>query len=169
MKTQHLKFLLLLSFVVFSSCKSQTDKENQPSSKSISQSATTTIDSSGGPKYNVKVNKQYDSSGHLVRYDSSYSYSYSSPGGQRLKINNDSVFHKFRTIFEDNYPGFLNPWFNNIFMEDSLFKYDFYNKNYFQKRFEMNSQMMEKMFQRMDSIKNHFLQDNYPNGKQKKN
>lgn len=166
MKTQHLRYLLLIPFIVFSSCKAQTDKGKQQSG-SISQN--TAIDSSEGPKYNVKVNKQYDSTGHLIRYDSSYSYSYSSPSGERLKMNNDSIFHKFRTIFEGNYPGFLNPWFNNIFMEDSLFKYDFYNKDYFQKRFEMNNHMMEKMFQQMDSIKNNFLQNNYPNGKQKKN
>ncbi len=49
------------------------------------------------PKTNIKVNKEYDENGNLIRYDSTYSYYYSNIEGDSLL--RDSVFNKFRTFF----------------------------------------------------------------------
>ena len=169
MKTNVLMKLALVPFILFSSCKGQTNKsEHQPgntvSSGIYSQNQN---DTANAPRYNIKVNKQYDDSGHLIKYDSSYSYTYSSAGGMN-QIKDDSIYKKFSEYFQKNYSPFFNSPLNGLFYRDSLFKYDFFNNDYFMKRFEMNNDLFEKMYRRMDSIKNSYMQRNYPNGKQKK-
>lgn len=168
MKTQIVKLMLFISPIVFSSCKAQPDK-GKKTANSISQNTTVTIDSSGGPaKYKVKVNKQYDSTGHLIKYDSSYSYSYTGVTGNRTFSKNDTVYRHFKSFFEKAYPDFSNNLYDNLFYNDSLFKYDFFNPDYFRRRYELNNQMFENMFHRMDSLKNQYMKENYPNGIQKK-
>jgi hypothetical protein len=93
MKTKDLKLLLFVPSLVFASCKGQTKKESQLPSVTIVQTDTANI-----PKYKIKVNKQYDDSGHLMRYDSSYSYSYTSPGGKQ-SIKDDSIFKRIIPAF----------------------------------------------------------------------
>lgn len=160
MKTKDLKILLFVPLLVFASCKGQIKKESQQLSLPIVQSDTTYT-----PKYNVKVNKQYDDSGHLMRYDSSYSYSYTSPRGKQ-SIKDDSIYKKFREYFQKNYSDFFNPPIQDMFYQDSLFKYDFFNNDFFMKRFEMNNEIFSKIYHRMDSLKSDFMRRNYPDGQQ---
>ena len=75
----------------------------------------------------------------------------------------------FIPFFEKSYPNLIGRYHNTIFFNDSLFKYDFFNDDYFQKRFQLNEKMFENMYQQMDSIKRDFLKKNYPNGYQRKN
>lgn len=146
--------------LIFSSCQGQNQKENH----SLLQNK----DSLSKPQVHIKVNKQYDNKGNIIRFDSTYSYAYSSPKGE-IKLSNDSVFKQFHTFFNTTHPNFFDNKNHNLFFNDSLFKYDFFNNDYFQKRFELNQKMFEQMFKEMDSIKQNYMQLNYPNGQQKKN
>ncbi len=97
------------------SCNGQT-KEANKQNKDIS------------PQTNIKVNKQYDKNGNIIRYDSTYSSYYSNiKGDTSLK---DSIFKISRTglirVFFSN-----QPFFKNFFFEDTLLKYDFYKKDFF--------------------------------------
>jgi hypothetical protein len=166
MKTVNFKLLLLMPLIVFSSCKGQANKGEQQLSASINTQSH--IDTSSMPRYKVNVNKQYDDSGHLIKYDSSYSYSYSSPGGMQ-HIKDDTVYKRFREYFEKNYSNIFNPPVQQMFYQDSLFKYDFFNNDFFIKRFEVNNEIFNKMYRQMDSLKAEFLNKNYPNGQQKRN
>lgn len=120
------------------------------------------------PKINVNVNKRYDKAGRVVQFDSSYSYSYSSPNGPAL-MNNDSVYNNFKNFYNKNFPSLFNQQNNALFLNDSLFKYDFYNDDFFLKRFELNQWLFRDMYRQMDSVKRNFLEQKYPSGHLKKN
>ncbi|MGP8214206.1 MAG: hypothetical protein ACLQQ4_01445 [Bacteroidia bacterium] len=169
MKTKNLKLLLLFPSILFLSCKGQMNKGGKTSTTdTVVKNSTVTIDTANIPKYKVNVNKRYDSKGNMLMYDSSYSYSYSSPGGMG-QINDDSVYSRFKSFFHKNYSSFFNSPFNDIFYQDSLFKYDFFNNDYFSKRFEMNNDAFAKFYRQMDSVKDDFMRNSFPNGQQKRN
>jgi hypothetical protein len=166
MKTIKTVFLSLL-LVIFSSCRGQSQKENVQLVPEKNNGIVVKEDTLNKPRINVRVNKQYDDKGRIVKFDSTYFYFYSSPE-KSLQLGNDSVYSSFRSFFEKSYPNLMSRQNNNIFFNDSLFKYDFFNDDYFQKRFELNEKMFENMYQQMDSIKREFLKHNYPNGYRKK-
>ncbi len=146
-----LKCLMMLAVTLaFSACSGQAIKtENNKA-----------VNSTGLPKADVKVNKEYDENGNLIRYDSSYTYYYS--GIQGDSIAEDSIYDRFRTMFDSEFPFSYDPFFNNVFFQDSLMKYDFYKEDFFTQRFRQNLKQTEKMFQKMDSIKNKFFLEQLP-------
>jgi len=124
-------------------------------------------DSTLNPKVDVKVNKKFDEKGNLIQYDSTYSYFYSSPGFKENGMNRDSVFNDFKMRFQNDYRGLLDDNINSTFFTDSLFKYDFFNDDYFSKRFELNRERFEDAFRQLDSVKSEMLKRSYPKGKTK--
>lgn len=154
--------------LIFVSCQGQNQQDKKSLfSEPSAHNSSSQHDSLYKPKINIKVNKQFDDKGNIVRFDSTYSYSYSSPNGMK-DLNNDSIFKNFHSFFNHKYSGLIEQQNNSIFFNDSLFKYDFFNNDYFQKRFELNQKMFEQLFKDMDSIKKDYMQENYPNGKNKK-
>lgn len=111
------------------------------------------------PKEDIKVNKEYDEDGNLIRYDSTYTYFYSNI--ENDTIAEDSIFMNFKKLFEMQYPFSYKPYFNDFFFRDSLMKYDFYKNDFFTERFRQNLEHTEKIFQEMDSIKNHFFNEQF--------
>ena len=142
--------------LIFSGCNGQEVKKDKNTSD-------TTLISGNQPKEDIKVNKEYDKDGNLIRYDSTYTYYYSNIDGNKAMA--DSIFNNFRNMFEYNYPFSKKPYFNNLFFEDSLLHYDFYKKDFFHKRFMQNMQRMDRMFWEMDSIKNKFFMEQFPKKK----
>jgi hypothetical protein len=107
------------------------------------------------PQTNIKVNKQYDKNGNLIRYDSTYSYYYSNiKNDTSLR---DSIFNNFKSHFNQKYFFSDEPFFNHSFFEDSLLKYDFYKYDFFLNRFRRNMERMDSLFWGMDSVKNEFF------------
>ncbi len=145
-----LGFIALLSIVAVSvtGCNAQQEKQ-----KDTTQSANL-------PETDIKVNKEYDEEGNLIRYDSTYSYYYSNIEGD--KATQDSIFNAFRNHFNNRYFFSNRPFFEDFFFEDSLLHYDFYKENFFSKRFQYNMQRMEKLFKEMDSVKNQYYLDQFP-------
>jgi hypothetical protein len=130
-----------------------TNGQNKEKDK-IEDNKKAVSDSLHTPKTNIKVNKEYDDDGNLIRYDSTYTSFYSNIEGDKAKA--DSIFNKFKLDFNFHYPFSKKPYFDNLFFTDSLLKYDFYKKDFFDKRFHMNMKHMEDMFKEMDSIKNKY-------------
>lgn len=112
------------------------------------------------PKVEIKVNRTYDSKGNLIKYDSLYSYIYTTKGRDSLKISTDSLFNQFKSYYKNSVSHLLDDKMKDIFFNDSLFIYDFPNEDYFSKRFELNSQKMKELFITIDSLKNTFLKEN---------
>ncbi len=117
------------------------------------------------PKTDIKVNKEYDDQGNLIRYDSTYSYYYSNiKDDSKLK---DSIFSSFKQHFNDQFFFSDRPYFNNLFFQDSLLFYDFYKDDFFQNRFKSNMGKMDRMFWEMDSIKNYYFLHQFDTSKRK--
>ena len=114
------------------------------------------------PKKNIKVNKEYDDQGNLIRYDSTYSYSYSSMDNDSIPA--DSIFSMFRDHFNHQFGFSEDPFFKDFFFQDSLMKDDFFNDDFFMKRFRENMKQMDELFQEMDSVKNDFYKKNMNQG-----
>jgi hypothetical protein len=116
-------------------------------------------ESSNNPQTNIKVNKEYDKNGNIVRYDSTYSYYYSNVRNNRNMM--DSIFNNFKSRFNQKYSFSEDPYFNRFFFQDSLLKYDFYKKDFFLNRFKENMRRMDSLFWGMDAFKNDFFRKQF--------
>ena len=150
---KNLTILAMLFFFLFSSCDAQTDqKKGKTDQKNL-------------PKTDIKVNKEYDESGNLIRFDSTYTYYYSNI--ENNEALNDSIFDAFKNSFNSFYPFSFKPFFEDFFFEDSLLIYDFYKEDFFEQRFLQNMQRMELLFKEIDSMKNDFFGNQFLNKKSK--
>jgi hypothetical protein len=133
--------------ITLASCNGQVKKE----------------ESAGGnesnPQTNIKVNKEYDKNGNIVKYDSTYSSYYSNVKDNQHLI--DSIFNNFKEQFNGKYFFSDEPYFNDFFFQDSLLKYDFYKKDFFQNRFSENMRKMDSLFFGMDLFKNDFFRHQF--------
>ena len=105
MKT--IKLISIALILLFSSCSAQTEKEKE----------THTAISANTPQKNIRVNKEFDKNGNLIKYDSTYSTYYSN-----IKNNSalaDSMYYKFRNQFQLKYPFSDKPFFNNFFFQSA--------------------------------------------------
>jgi len=143
--------IILLSFFTLISCNAQDKKEEDNKSNKISKETIK-------PKIDYKVNKEYDENGNLIRLDSTYTYYYSNIDKDAMM--KDSVFKKINEHFNMNSPfgkSFYDDFFQDGFNEDDFFQEDFFRGN-----FKRNREMMNKMMQRMDSLKNQFFIEEFP-------
>jgi len=118
------------------------------------------------PQTDVKVNKEYDEKGNLIRYDSTYSAYYSNISNDTTL--RDSIFTNFKNQFNQRYFFSQEPFFQDFFFQDSLLKYDFYKNDFFSNRFRNNRQGMDSLFLKMDSLKNDFFHKQFVNPESKK-
>lgn len=112
------------------------------------------------PKVDIRVNKEYDENGELIRYDSTYSSIYHSHQSDPLFM--DSIIHRFRPWMGDRYPFLDDPGFNDLFFRDTLLYPDFFRDDFFQGRLEQNRRYMERMMAEMDSLKNLYFERDGP-------
>ena len=108
------------------------------------------------PDVNIKVNKELDNNGNVIRYDSTYTWSWSSDSDQSFpqEYFNDSMSTDFFKPFEKNF-FFGN---NNVnpfgFTEDSLFNQLFLSPDIDM----MQKQMQEMMIQQQKMMEEFFGQ-----------
>lgn len=69
----------------------------------------------------------------------------------------DSLFSEFRPGFKERFPFLQDDGFDKLFFTDSLLYPDFFHQDFFRKRMELNHAYMQRMMQRMDSVKNEFF------------
>jgi hypothetical protein len=109
------------------------------------------------PIIDIEVNKQYDRSGNLISFDSTYKYLYST--ADRNKTLMDSLYDKFVPSMNKQFSKLSNTYFNKLFFNDTLIYSDFFHHDFFSKRFELNKEFMNEMMRQMDSIKNEFYKN----------
>ncbi|VAW28036.1 hypothetical protein MNBD_BACTEROID06-500 [hydrothermal vent metagenome] len=109
------------------------------------------------PQVDIKVNKEYDEDGNLIKYDSSYVEYYSNWGGDSILL--DSLYSGFEPFMNEHYSDWFNRPFDPFFFNDTLMNHDFFNNNYFQKRFELNQKQFQQMFEEMDSLKLKYFEE----------
>ncbi|MDM8160533.1 hypothetical protein QUH73_11965 [Labilibaculum sp. K2S] len=131
------------------------------------------------PNEDIKVNKEFDKDGNLIRYDSTYVYTWSSDSCHQLTP--DSAFYNFSDIHEmrkkmqeqmehlfnrdssGNEP-FHHPFFNEYFYNNDFFSRDSSHNDILQKMEKMMEEHMnfskehnEKMHRNLDSLHNDFM------------
>jgi hypothetical protein len=155
MKTHAIGFLMSLCML---SCSAQESEQNSPSASSENEIGTTT----NQPKVSWKVNKEVDEDGNVIRYDSTYTWSYTNVEGDSMSVDMDSMMQSFNNYFDQHFSPMWNSSFNSPFRNDTLFHQDFFNDNFFQNRWENDFYDMDNLFHRMDSLRNRFFNESYP-------
>jgi hypothetical protein len=108
------------------------------------------------PHVNIKVNKVYDEDGNVIRYDSTYVWSYSnSTGDVTLNINPDSLFRQFKPWFKQQLN--MNDPFTDEFFNDSTMYLDFFNNQHFFDQWQDELFNLQKEVRKMDSLKQLFF------------
>ncbi|NOU59381.1 hypothetical protein [Marinifilum caeruleilacunae] len=115
------------------------------------------------PKKDIKVNKEYDEDGNLIRYDSTYVYSWSSDSTHHFF--SDSAFlnkmdmSRMHKRMQEQLSRFFGPDSlrkqNNRhpFFSDDFFKDDFFDRDFF------DSSMFPRNFHQRDSSQNDFFKE----------
>ena len=108
------------------------------------------------PDEHINVNKEFDEKGNVIKYDSTYSWSWSSDGSQNI---NDSIAAKFPEIY-NNRSFFDNPFSNqfNFFNDTTFFGNDPMFGNFDKQMHDMmkhQQQMFDEIYKQLpDSLEN---------------
>lgn len=149
---------MCLSLLLVTACQAQTEK----SKKSVQ--AHTVLQ----PKVNWNVSKQYDNKGNLIGYDSTYTWMYSGQSGKDIETNMDSLMFTFRRHFNKDFAALFNDKIGESPWNDSLFYNGFFKPDYLMKTYNENSFIIENMVRSIDSMRNSFLNKDYPELRRKK-
>jgi hypothetical protein len=116
------------------------------------------------PDIRYKVDKKYDSKGNIIRYDSSYSYSYRSRGGGL----SDSIFNSFAPLSAP-FP-FGNPGMHRQFFNDSVFSFSPWSNSHFSMFPDHDRifEQFEKEIERMRTLQQRQKNEPIPEERQRK-
>ena len=102
--------------------------------------------SSSQPKANIKVNKEYDKNGNLIRYDSTYTYVFTGTDS----LIKDSFLKEFEERFDSFFPSSPSLLFNDFFVNDSsMIRYNQYMKK------------LDKLYREIDSVRHQYFYEQY--------
>lgn len=145
----------LAAVFALASCDKKTN--GQVARDKTKDHTTAANDTVNKPKVNIQVNKRYDDKGNLIGFDSTYSSFYSNVKADTAEM--DSLMHSFDRYFNRNHASFFDRQFNPLFFNDSLRYPDFFHRDFFMKRYELNDPYLRETMKNMDSIKNHFFKE----------
>jgi len=139
-------------------CDAQQNKKKTETIKNIEQQQ---------PQTGWKVTKELDDQGNIIRYDSTYVWSYSNNGKpQQVKV--DQVLNNFRKNFDTHFNQIFKQNFGQPVWNDKLFFKNFTRPDYFTHKWRNKEFDIQSFMKQMDSLRNAFLKENYP-GLEKKN
>lgn len=124
-------------------------------------------DSKNKPEEHWSVNKEVDENGNVISYDSTYTWSYTNNEGDSVNVDVDSMMQSFESFFNDRMPSVWGESLMDPMLGDSLLSRDFFADNYFHDRFKKDFFDVDKMFQRMDSLRESFFKQALPELEQK--
>jgi hypothetical protein len=142
--------ILLGACFIFVACENKTEKH-------IAKNDGASSDTLNKPKVNIKVNRHYDEQGNVIGFDSTYTSFYSNMEGDTIGM--DTLMKEFDRYFDFHHPSIFQREFSPLFFTDSLRYPDFFHRDFFMKRYELNDQYMRNMMRRMDSIKNGYFEE----------
>ncbi|HDR89330.1 MAG TPA: hypothetical protein ENN63_06840 [Bacteroidetes bacterium] len=116
----------------------------------------------GKPQESWNVTREVDEHGNIIRYDSTYVWSYRTGRGDTMRVQIDSLLKSFHFYFGQHFPDIWERSLIDPFRNDSLFHRDFFGEDYFHQRWEEDFFHMDEMFRRMDSLRMRFFREWYP-------
>jgi hypothetical protein len=161
MKTGKLIMISLVSAIIVS-CAGMAQKNS--GSPLIFKQPMSVLDTARKPTTNYRINKEYDSKGNLVRYDSVYSYVYTGSGKPFL---NDSIFYQLKPFLGTPFPAPFNGFNSRLFFNDSLFKQSILEDG-FRKQQERDRVLFDGIRKQLDSLQHYYLQGPSPKKAPKK-
>ncbi|KAA3642427.1 MAG: hypothetical protein DWP98_14165 [Bacteroidetes bacterium] len=144
--------LALIATMFFTACNAQESSEKQSKNSSLKNT----------PKESWTVNKELDENGNIIRYDSTYTWTYTNMDGDSVSVKMDSVLKSFNSYFNQQFPTAFGPSFMNPIWNDTLLQHDFFRDDFFKNRWEQDFYNMDEVFHQMDSLRNLFFKDRYP-------
>jgi hypothetical protein len=144
------QILLAACLIFFAACEGKSTGQTARNEK-------TSSDTLSKPKVSIKVNRHYDEKGNVVGFDSTYTSFYSNVVGDTVEM--DTLMKGFDRYFDFHHPSIFQKEFSPLFFTDSLRYPDFFHRDFFMKRYELNDQYMRDMMHRMDSIKNRYFEE----------
>jgi hypothetical protein len=160
----HAAQLALIALFFCTSCNERSEAQTMADGK---KKTTAPTDSLSKPKVNIKVNRHFDDKGNMVGFDSTYSTFYSNMNGDTMKM--DSLMKSFDRYFYRDHSSLMDRHFNDLFFTDSLRYPDFFHRDFFMKRYELNDAYMRDMMRGMDSLKNRFFYEQSRKDKEAQN
>jgi hypothetical protein len=147
--------------VGFISCNAQPDKKD---ATAMDQNQNER-ELRNTPKGNWKVTKEVDENGNIIKYDSIYSYSFSTHNGDTVAIKDvDSLIQSSRSFSKDRLPlGWDANFMNSLFFDDTLMQENFFNDDFFQNRSTMPYSEMRERLKYMDSLHSLFFDKHFSN------
>ena len=140
-------------------CNAQ-DQHGKSNEKSVQKK-----DQKNSPNESWTVKKEMDENGNVIGYDSTYTWSYSTMNGDSVTVNVDSLMQSIHSYFDNDMPQVWDHSLMDPMLRDSLLGRDLFSDNYFQERWKDDYFDMDKMFQRMDSLRNRFFEQKFPDMK----
>lgn len=154
-------FVVTLAVALFTlGCSAQDHSEKGPDKTELKK------DQKNMPKENWTVKKELDENGNVIAYDSTYTWSYSTENGDSFSVNVDSVMQSIKSYFSKNMPSVWDKSLMDPMLNDSLLQRDLFSDDYFHERWKDDFFDMDKMFDRMDSIRNQFFKQEFPDMEQ---
>ncbi|MET3877317.1 hypothetical protein [Chitinophaga sp. OAE865] len=151
-----MKTVVFMTFLMMASigCNGQENRKKYSYHK-----GDTTIENQ--PRISWKVNKEIDSNGNIIRYDSTYVWSYTNKGThEQVKV--DSVMNLFKSRFDTQFRNLFRQNFGTPVWNDSLFYRKFTDPGYFMHKWKNNELDIDNFISQMDSTRNAFLKDYFP-------
>lgn len=135
-------FSVILSFMLVS-CNGQNNTERTSQKKDTIK-----------PEIGIKVHKEYDDDGNLIRVDSSYTYFYSN-------IKNDSllekeIFDNFKFDFNSHFKSLDSLLIEDFFIQEPFNLDNFYTDEFFKDNFKLHQKRIDDILRQMDSLKNSY-------------
>ena len=155
------KVLMLALGLSLTGCNGQQETKQRP--QLAEANSQIKKEQNAVPRGNWKVTREVDDQGNVERYDSIYSYAYSSLDGKEMNIEDvDSVMRSFQNYFQKSKPSSWNENMWNPFAGDSTLDENFFYEDYYQNRWRADFQDMNRRMQQMDSLRDLFFDDFYP-------
>ncbi len=120
--------------------------------------AQTEETSSPKPKVQIKVNKETDEHGNIIRYDSTYVWSWSNMDSSGSYELNDSVFANFFDNRKNRFHLFFND--SDFFVPFSMPSFDFFEDDFsfFDKQMEALMQRHKEMIRQHEELMKRFFE-----------
>ncbi len=109
------------------------------------------------PQIKIEVNKIYDKNGNVIRYDSTYVWSYSNGNSKAFSVNPDSLLKRFKPYFDEHFSGVVADSFNRNIFNDSTMMFDFFNNDNFFDQWQNELFDFKNQIEKMDSLKRQFF------------
>lgn len=164
--------LVIISFLMFGvfyvpaqSVTNIREKVIELQKQKMQQKKQEQLSTTNQPNEKIKVTREYDENGNLIRYDSTYSYFYSSNGeisNGEIKSAEEAIkyFEEFKSKINEQFNISNLSFFNNFFNDTDIFYSKFFDDVYFENLKKEHNKFIESQLELINKLLNENISDN---------